>query len=59
MLEYILNLQYATHTTTGTLANTHLVILIRSDGSELGSRKMEGFEIVPVEVVDVLRFHHV
>lgn len=37
---------------------TNLVILICSDGSELGSRKMEGLKIVPVQVIDVIGLHH-
>lgn len=34
--------------------STDLVVLICSDSSELSSGKEEGFEIVPVQVIDVI-----
>ena len=38
---------------------THLVILISSDCCKLSAREQEGPEIIPVQVVDVVRLHHV
>lgn len=39
--------------------HTDLVILICSDGSELSSRKKEGLEVIPVQVVYIFGLHHV